>query len=67
MNEADCKAWCAAHGINTYAITDEHGNPQIMVDIDAMRQIADSMPDPARAHAALDQLLAKAAAADDDT
>lgn len=60
MNDADRKAWLAHHGINTHLETDEHGNPQLVIDETGMRQIADLAPNPVRAHAILDQLLAEA-------
>lgn len=53
--DADLKAWCAARGINTIV-----HNGQLALTGDAMRQMADHAPDPVRAHAILDQLLAQA-------
>jgi hypothetical protein len=60
MNDADCKAFCARHGINTELIIDEHGNPQLVIDESGMRRVADLAPDPDHAHALVDQWLTEA-------
>ena len=52
MTDADLKAWCAQHGINTVT-----HDGQICLDLDGMRAMADHAPNPARAHAILDQML----------
>ncbi|AVH59966.1 MULTISPECIES: hypothetical protein [Streptomyces] len=62
MNDADIKAFCAAHNIKTEIVTDPSGASQLAVNEDGMRQLADLAPDPVRAHALVDQLLTDAAA-----
>ncbi|GGV91802.1 hypothetical protein [Streptomyces massasporeus] len=58
-SDADLKALCAHHGINTTTATDPQGHIYLAVDERAMRQLADISPDPTAAHAILDQLLAE--------
>ncbi|MEU2924173.1 hypothetical protein ABZ636_03800 [Streptomyces sp. NPDC007251] len=60
MNDADRRAWCTQHGINTEIITDQNGQPQLVVDEEGMRRIADLAPNPHQAHALIDQWLAEA-------
>lgn len=60
MNDADAKAFCARHGINTRTHTYEDGTTRVAIDEDGMRQLADLAPDPETAHALVDQWLAEA-------
>jgi hypothetical protein len=60
MNDADAKAWCAAHGIDTQPVTGEDGTTLLTIDEEGMRQIADLAPNPARAHALIDQWITEA-------
>lgn len=60
MNDADRKAWLAHHGIDTITVTDETGTTHQLLDETGMRALADSAPNPVRAHALVDQLLADA-------
>lgn len=59
-SDADTKAFCARHNINTETIIDDNGTRQLVVDETGMRQLADLAPNPTQAHALLDQMLAQA-------
>ncbi|MFJ3021459.1 hypothetical protein ACIPH4_10975 [Streptomyces tendae] len=61
MTNAELQAYYAGHGIETELSVDDNGDEQVVITTEeGLRKMADISPDPTRAHAMVDQLLAAA-------
>ncbi|MFH9413975.1 hypothetical protein [Streptomyces rochei] len=61
MTNAELQAYYAGHGIETELSLDDNGDEQVVITSEeGLRRMADLSPNPASAHAMVDQLLAAA-------